>query len=89
MTLKLASKTDIWFHVKDSGGSHVILKNDKKLEDIPHSILYKCAKLAVKHSKCKNSYNTPVDYCLVKYIKKPNGAKPGMVIFTNNKTLYV
>ena len=88
LTLKFANKTDLWFHTKDIHGSHVILKlneNMKPTEDI----LYKCAELASKHSKAKNSSNVPVDYCPVKYVKKPNGAKPGMVIYTNNKTIYV
>ncbi|MBR0350390.1 MAG: NFACT family protein [Clostridia bacterium] len=57
--------------------------------NIDESIIYKCAELAVKHSKAKNSSNVPVDYCLVKYVKKPNGAKPGMVIYTTNKTVFV
>ena len=68
-------------------GSHVILKTSNKVID--DEILYKCAKLAVEHSKAKNSSNVPVDFCLVKNVKKPNGAKPGMVIYTNNKTIYV
>lgn len=87
LTLKLALKNDIWFHVKDMSGSHVILRtSNKKIDD---EILYKCAKLAVEHSKAKNSSNVPVDFCLVKNVKKPNGAKPGMVIYTDNKTIYV
>lgn len=87
LTLKFASKTDLWFHTKEIHGSHVILKIS---DNIPtDDILYKCAKLAVEHSKGKNSSNVPVDYCQVKYVKKPNGAKPGMVIYTNNKTIYV
>ena len=57
--------------------------------NIDESIIYKCAELAVKHSKAKNSSNVPVDYCFVKYVKKPNGAKPGMVIYTTNKTVFV
>ena len=87
LTLKLALKNDIWFHVKDMSGSHIILKTSNKVID--DEILYKCAKLAVEHSKAKNSSNVPVDFCLVKNVKKPNGAKPGMVIYTNNKTIYV
>ena len=52
-------------------------------------ILNKCAILAAKHSKAKSSSRVPVDYTYVKYVKKPSGAKPGMVIYTNNKTIYV
>ena len=52
-------------------------------------ILLKCAEIAAYHSKARNSSNVPVDICEVKYVKKPNGAKPGMVIYKNNKTLHV
>ena len=86
LTLSFANKNDIWFHTKDIHGSHVILKADKPVND---DILVKCAEIAAKHSKAKNSSNVPVDYCLVQFVKKNHGAKPGMVIFTNNKTLNV
>ena len=86
LTLTFANKNDIWFHTKDIHGSHVILKADKPIDDY---ILVKCAEIAAKHSKAKDSSNVPVDYCPVQFVKKPHGAKPGMVIFTNNKTLNV
>lgn len=86
LTLSFANKNDIWFHTKDIHGSHVILKSDKPIND---DILIKCAQIAAKHSKASQSSNVPVDYCLVQFVKKPNGSKPGMVIFTNNKTLNV
>lgn len=87
LTLSFANKSDIWFHTKDIPGSHVILKTDNKT--INDEILVKCAEIAAKHSKAKLSSNVPVDYCLVQFVKKPSGSKPGMVIFTNNKTLNV
>ena len=75
LTCKFARKNDIWFHTKDTHGSHVILKtNDETI--IPEEILFEAAKLAVKHSKAKNSSHTPVDYCRVSNVKKPNGSKP-------------
>ena len=86
LTLSFANKNDIWFHTKDVHGSHVILKADKPVNS---DILVKCATIAAKHSKAKFSSNVPVDYCLVQFVKKLHGAKPGMVIFTNNKTLNV
>ena len=87
LTFTFANKSDIWFHTKDIHGSHVILKcGDSEVSD---DTLVKCAKIAAEHSKAKNSSNVPVDYCKVKFVKKPNGSKPGMVIFTNNKTIYV
>ena len=87
LTFTFANKNDIWLHVKDIQGSHVIIKTSGI--DVSDDILVKCAKLAVEHSKAKLSSNVPVDYCKVQYVKKPNGAKPGMVIFTNNKTISV
>lgn len=86
LTLSFANNNDLWFHTKDTHGSHVILKADKP---ITKDILVKCAEIAAKHSKAKLSSNVPVDYCLVQFVKKPRGAKPGMVIFTNNKTINV
>ena len=88
LTLKYAKKTDLWFHTKDIHGSHCILVLNGS--SIPEDdILLKCAEIAAYHSKAKNSSNVPVDICEVKYVKKPNGAKPGMVIYKNNKTLHV
>ena len=87
LTLKYAKKTDLWFHTKDIHGSHCILV----LNGAPvpkDDILLKCAEITVYHSKARNSSNVPVDFCEVKYVKKPNGAKPGMVIYKNNKTLW-
>ena len=87
LTLKYAKKTDLWFHTKDIHGSHCILVlNGKPLPQ--DDILLKCAEIAVYHSKARNSSNVPVDFCEVKYVKKPNGAKPGMVIYKNNKTIW-
>lgn len=88
LTLKYAKKTDIWFHTKDIHGSHCILALNGN--NIPsNDILIKCAKIAAYHSKGKNSSNVPVDFCEVKFVKKPNKSKPGMVIYTHNKTLNV
>ena len=88
LTNKFASKTDLWFHTKEVHGSHVILKANLG-EKIPENIILYAAKLAAKHSKAKNSSNVPVDYCLVQYVKKVPGNKPGLVIYKNNKTIYV
>ncbi len=88
LTCKYANKNDIWFHTKDIHGSHVILKTNPG-ELVPDEILFEAAKIAAKHSKAKESSNVPVDYCKVSFVKKPNGSKPGYVIYSNNKTLYV
>ena len=85
--MKVANDNDYWFHTKDIHGSHVILRCKG---DTPKTeTLIKCAQIAAYYSKAKFSSNVPVDICEVKYVKKPNGSKPGMVIYKNNKTLYV
>ena len=90
LTLKYAKKTDVWFHTKDIHGSHGILIVDNNFDiDSNIQLCEKCAKIVAYHSKAKNSSNVPVDMCFVKFVKKPNGAKPGMVIYTNQNTLYV
>jgi len=88
LTCKFANKNDIWFHTKDIHGSHVILKTTPN-EIVPDDVLFEVAKLAAKHSKAKNSSHIPVDFCKVSFVKKPSGSKPGYVIYSNNKTLYV
>lgn len=87
LTTKLAEKTDIWLHTKNITGSHVIIRTNGAVPP-DETILY-AAGLAAFHSKAKNSSQVPVDYVNVKFVKKPSGAKPGMVIFTNNRTVYV
>ena len=90
LTLKYAKKTDLWFHTKDIHGSHAILQlNLSNNRFLSNTILVKCAEIVAYHSKAKNSSNVPVDFCEVKYVKKVNGAKPGMVIYRNQQTLYV
>ena len=87
LTLKFAKKTDIWFHTKDIHGSHSVLVLDNKIPD--ENVLIKCAEITAYHSKARFSSNVAVDTCLIKFVKKPKGAKPGMVIYTNYNTLYV
>lgn len=88
LTLKYAKKTDLWFHTKDIHGSHAILQlNSDPFPD--DTILLRCAEITAFHSKARNSSNVPVDFCEAKFVKKPSGAKPGMVIYSSHKTLYV
>lgn len=86
LTLKFAEKQDIWLHTKEIPGSHVIIK---KVKNMPEKTLEEAAILAAFYSKAKDSTKVPVDYTEVKNVKKPSGAKPGMVIYYTNKTLYV
>ena len=87
LSLKYAHRNDIWFHTKDIHGSHAVLLLNGKTPSA--DILTKCAEITAYHSKAKFSSNVPVDTCEVRYVKKPKGAKPGMVIYTNYSTLYV
>jgi predicted ribosome quality control (RQC) complex YloA/Tae2 family protein len=103
LTLKKAKPYDLWLHTKDIPGPHVILvrparsaeggKGDAEDEGLPLGFdadsIREAAGVAAHYSRAKQSESVPVDYCLVRYVKKPSGAKPGMVIFTHNRTLYV
>lgn len=87
LTLKVADNNDIWLHTKNIPGSHVIIKTDGK--SVTDETIYEAAMLAAFFSKSKLSSQVPVDYTKKKNIKKPNGAKPGMVIYETNSTIYV
>ena len=88
LTLKIARSHDIWLHTKNIPGSHVIIVK-KYDEEIPDKVIIEAAKLAALNSKAKSGAKTPVDFTEVKNVKKPSGAKPGMVIYDNYKTPYV
>lgn len=79
LTLKIARNYDLWFHTKDIPGSHTILCSSGETPD-DESILY-AASLAAYHSSAREAGKVPVDYTLIKYVSKPSGAKPGMVIY--------
>lgn len=85
LSLHTAKRTDIWLHVKDMPGSHVIIHSDDPTE----ATIMEAANLAAYFSKGRESSNVPVDYLPVKRLHKPNGAKPGYVIFTGQRTVYV
>lgn len=87
LTLKVAKSNDIWFHTKDIHGSHAILQTKGSSPSM--DVLIRCAQIVAYYSKGRLSSNVPVDYTLVKYVKKPSGAKPGFVIYTHNKTINV
>ena len=87
LTFKKASAGDIWLHTKDIPGSHVIVFTQGR--QLTADEIYEAASIAAFHSKGKQSSNVPVDYVNARYVKKPNGARPGYVIFTHNRTVYV
>ena len=85
LTLKTARRTDIWLHTQKIHGSHVIIRAEDTTPD--DETLYEAACLAAYHSQSRDGGKVPVDYCMVKYVKKPKGAMPGMVIYTDYKTV--
>ena len=87
LTLKEADKSDIWFHVKDSAGSHVIVKSGGST--VPDSTLTEAAIIAATLSKASESRGVAVDFCPVRRVKKPSGAPFGLVIYENYSTAFV
>lgn len=87
LTTKFAISSDIWLHTKDIPGSHVIIKS--KNGTVSDEAILDAANLAAYYSKGQNSTNVPIDYTEKKNVKKPSGAKPGMVIYYTNKTIYI
>ena len=88
LTIRMAYSTDLWFHTKVIPGSHTIIRTQGG-KDVPDSTILEAAQIAAYYSKAQNSSKVPVDYTVVKNVKKPNGAKPGMVIYDHYNTLYV
>ena len=87
LTFKTAAPTDIWLHVRDIPGSHVILRTNG--DEPSETSLHLAAQIAAHFSKACGSSNVPVDYTAVRFVKKPSGAVPGFVRFINEKTLFV
>lgn len=87
LTLRTAKGSDYWLHTKNIPGSHVIVVCEGQTP--PDRTLEQAAILAATHSKAADSVQVPVDYAQARYVKKPSGAKPGMVIYTDNRTAYV
>lgn len=85
LTMKLAGKEEIWLHTKNIPGSHVVIRNGDPSEET----IREAAILAAYFSKARASSRVPVDFTKVKYIRKPNGAKPGFVIYDHQQTIYV
>ncbi len=86
LTLKFGKPDDIWLHVKDAPGSHVLIEADHR--EVPETTLHEAALLAAYFSKLRTSINVPVDFTEVRHVWKPNGARPGYVLYDNQKTLY-
>lgn len=85
LTLKTAVKSDVWLHTQKIHGSHVIIRCCGTQPD--EQTLTEAASLAAFYSQGRNSAKVPVDYTQVRFVKKPNGARPGMVIYTDYRTV--
>lgn len=90
LTLREARKEDIWFHTQGFAGSHTLLvTGGKELEEIPDRTIEEAAMIAAFNSKARSAALVPVDYTQIRNVRKPAGAKPGMVIFDHYFTLYI
>ena len=87
LTLKTAERSDIWLHTKDIHGAHVII--DARGGEVPDDTIIEAAEIAAYHSKGRHSSSVPVDYVRASRVKKPSGARPGMVIYEGQNTVYV
>lgn len=87
LTLKMARNSDLWFHTKNIHGSHGVIKTNGVMPN--DDIIVEAAKIVAYYSKARDSANVPVDYTIIKNVKKPKGAKPGMVIYDNYNTVNV
>lgn len=85
LTFKLAKRTDTWLHTKDIPGSHVVIHAESPSEETIHE----AAVLAAYFSKARDSSSVPVDFTEIRHVKKPNGSKPGFVIYFEQKTVFV
>jgi len=87
LTKKTARDEDIWLHAKNIPGAHVIIRTGGLA--VPASTIREAASLAAYFSRARQSQNVPVDYTLKKFVRKPTGARPGMVVYENQKTILV
>lgn len=88
LTFKFASGGDWWFHAKDCPGSHVIVKQ-KAGEEMPDATFEEAARLAAHYSAGRGQGKVEVDYVQKKHVKKPNGAKPGFVVYYTNYSMTI
>ena len=87
LTLKTANKNDLWLHTKDIPGSHTVIITEGR--EVSEEAILEAAQIAAWFSKAKDSSQVPVDFTLIRRVSKPQGAKPGKVIYTDQTTVYV
>lgn len=89
ITLRTARPHDVWVHVKDAPGAHVVIRQPHRREEVPPGTIEDAALLAAYFSGLRGSSGVPVDWTLARYVRKPKGSPPGMVIYEGHKTVYV
>ncbi|HNL27765.1 MAG TPA: NFACT RNA binding domain-containing protein, partial [bacterium] len=89
LTFRFAKKDDLWFHARGVAGSHVVLKRDGRSDNPGQRAIEAAAQIAAFFSKAKTSSLVPVAYTERKYLRKPKGAKPGMVVLEREEVLMV
>ncbi len=89
LTCKIARKHDLWLHAQDMPGSHVLIRNPARLDQIPFPTIRQAASLAAYFSKARNDTKIMVDYTFAKYVTKPKGFKPGLVLVKQKKSILV
>ncbi|MFI5341445.1 MAG: NFACT RNA binding domain-containing protein, partial [Candidatus Methylomirabilales bacterium] len=89
LTLHLSRSEDLWLHVQDYAGSHVVVRVQKRTGGIPRRTLIQAAQLAAYYSQARDHGKVAVSYTLKKYVRKPRKAKPGLVTITQEKTIVV
>ncbi len=87
LTMRQAAKDDIWLHTQKIPGSHTIIKAEGR--EVSEKTIEQAAILAALHSKARQSGQVAVDFTKIRYVSKPNGSKPGFVIYTHQTTVYV
>lgn len=87
VTFRLSRARDLWLHVKNMPGSHVLIRAEHR--EVPDEVVLAAAQLAAYYSGGRQSGQVPVDYTRVKNVWKPSGAKPGMVLYDSQHTVYV
>ncbi len=87
VTFRLSRADDIWLHVKNMPGAHVLIKTENR--EVPDAVLLRAAEYAAHYSGAAASSGVPVDYTKAKHVWKPSGAKPGMVLYKEQRTIYV
>lgn len=88
LTFKHAGKEDVWLHVQGYAGSHVVIRNPQRREELPREVLHHAARLAVSFSAAKHASYVPVIYTKVKYVRKPRKSPPGAVLPSREKTIF-